>query len=133
MIAIDTNILLRAIVRDNAAMSEAAQALLKGLNEEEPGFVCREVLLETAWVLERVYRFTRAQVADALLDLFASGALIPEAGDDVAEAIVAYSRGGADFAGLMILAAAARVGATPLYTFDRKLARAQEGAVLLGA
>ena len=132
MIAIDTNILLRAIVRDNAATSEAAQALLKGLNEEEPGFVCREVLLETAWVLERVYRFTRAQVADALLDLFASGALIPEAGDDVAEAIVAYSRGGADFAGLMILAAAARVGATPLYTFDQKLA-CEEGAVLLGA
>ena len=132
MIAVDTNILLRAIVRDNDEMSAAAQALLRGLSVEEPGFVCREVLLETVGVLERVYRFSRVQIADVLTGLFASGSLVVEAPDDVATAAFAYGQGGADFADLMILAAAKRAGATSLYTFDRKLAR-EEGASLLGA
>lgn len=132
MIAVDTNILLRAIVRDNAEMSDAARALLRGLSAEEPGFVCREVLLETVWVLERAYRFPRAQIVDVLRDLFATGSLVAEASDDVAKATFMYGQGSADFADLMILAAAERVGATPLYTFDRRLAR-EEGAALLGA
>ena len=132
MIAVDTNILLRAIVRDNAGMSDAAQALLRGLSAEEPGFVCREVLLETVWVLERAYRFPRAQIVDVLRELFATGSLVAEASDDVAKATFMYGQGSADFADLMILAAAERVGAMPLYTFDQKLAR-EEGAVLLGA
>ncbi len=132
MIAVDTNVLLRAIVRDNAEMSEAAQALLRGLSVEEPGFVCREVLLETVWVLERVYRFTRAQIVDVVTGLFATGTLVAEASDGVAQAAFLYGQGGADFADLMILAAAERVGATPLYTFDQKLAR-EEGVVLIGA
>ena len=87
--------------------------------------------METAWVLERSYKFTRAQVSDAILGLMATGNLVMEASEDVAHAALAYSQGGPDFADLMILAAAERVGATPLYTFDRKLARL-EGAALLG-
>ena len=132
MIAVDTNVLLRAIVRDNAEMSEAAQALLRGLSVEEPGFVCREVLLETVWVLERVYRFTRAQIVDVLTGLFATGSLVAEDSDGLAKAAFLYGQGNADFADLLILAAAERVGAMPLYTFDQKLAR-EEGAVLIGA
>ena len=51
--------------------------------------------------------------------------------DGKAHTALAYSQGGPDFADLMILAAAERVGATPLYTFDRRFARI-EGAALLG-
>ena len=51
--------------------------------------------------------------------------------DDVAAAAHRYRRGGADFSDLMILAAAERAGARPLYTFDRGLGR-MDGAVLLG-
>ncbi len=132
MIAIDANILIRYIVRDNLEQTPIADDLLERLTLENPGFVCREVVMETAWVLERVYRFPRNEIADALIDLFATGVLVPEAADDVAKSIDAYRRGGADFADFMILAAARRVGAMPLYTFDRKLAR-EEGAALLGA
>ncbi len=134
MIAVDTNVLLRAIVRDDAGagMSESARALLRGLSADDPGFVCREVLLETVRVLERVYRFPRAQIVDVLTGLFATGSLVAEASEEVAKATFAYGQGGPDFADLMILAAAERVGATPLYTFDQRLAR-EEGVVLLGA
>ena len=132
MIAIDANILIRYIVRDNLEQTPIADDLLEGLTLENPGFVCREVVMETAWVLERTYRFPRDEIADALIDLFATGTLIPEAADDVTRSIDAYSRGRADLADLLILAAAKRVGAAPLYTFDRKLSR-MDGAALLGA
>ncbi len=131
MIAVDANVLVRYVARDDAEQTAAAQALLDGLSAEEPGFICREVAMETAWVLERSYKFTRAQVAEALLELTDKNSLTVEAEDDVIRAAHAYLDGRADFADLMILAAAKRVGAGPLYTFDRKLARI-EGAALLG-
>lgn len=72
MTAIDTNVLVRYLVRDDAEQAEAARALLEGLTQRHPGFVCREVAIEVVWVLERVYRFGRAEIADVLLELLAN-------------------------------------------------------------
>ncbi len=131
MTSIDTNVIIRYLVGDDAAQAEAARALLDGLTPEDPGFICREVVMEIAWVLERSYGFARAQVAKALMDLTASDSLLVENPDDVAAAAHLYRQGGVGFSDLMVLAAAERAGATPLYTFDRRLAR-MEGAVLVG-
>ena len=105
MIAIDTNILIRYLVRDSS----------------------RQVP-----VLERAYGFARTEVRDSVLRLTYMDNLITENRADVVNAAFAYGQGSADFADLMILAAAKRVGAAPLYTFDQRLAR-EEGAALLGA
>ena len=130
MIAIDTNVIVRYLVRDDAAQAEAARALLEGLTTVQPGFICREVIVEVAWVLERPYQFTREQIADALVELSTTDSLVVEAADDVIRAAVRYRQGGAGFSDLMILSAAERAGATPLYTFDRKLGRT-DGAALV--
>ncbi|MYB50003.1 MAG: type II toxin-antitoxin system VapC family toxin [Dehalococcoidia bacterium] len=130
MTVLDTNVIVRYLVGDNAEHAEAARALLDGLTPSNPGFICREVVVEVAWVLERSYRFTRIRVAEALMDLTASDSLVVENSDDVAAAAYRYRQGGAGFSDLMILTAAERAGATPLYTFDRRLARMQ-GAILL--
>ena len=130
MIALDTNVLVRYLVRDIPEQAEAARILLEGLTPEAPGFISREVTIETAWVLERSYGFSREQIADILEKLTATESLIVEAGDDVARAALRFRQGGADFADLMILAAAERAGASSLYTFDRTLAR-MDGAVLM--
>ncbi len=132
MIAVDTNVLVRYWTRDDAGQANAARALLEGLTSERQGFICREVAIETAWVLERAYKFTRAQVADVLLDMTATDSLAVETEDDVVRAAITYRQGGPDFADLMILAAADRIGAAPLYTFDRELAQV-EGAALIEA
>ncbi len=131
MTSIDTNVIIRYLVGDDAAQAEAARALLDGLTPEDPGFICREVVMEIAWVLERSYGFARAQVAKTLMDLTASDSLLVENPDDVAAAAHLYRQGGVGFSDLMVLSAAERAGATPLYTFDRRLAR-MEGAVLVG-
>ncbi len=123
MIAIDTNVLVRYLVGDDVEQSETARRLLAGLSSTNPGFICREVMIEVAWVLERSYSFSRMQVADALMDLTAADSLVVENSDDVAAAAHQYRQGGPDFADCMILSAARRAGATPLYTFDRRFAR----------
>ncbi len=129
MSAVDTNVIVRYLVGDDAEQAEAARALLDGFTPEEPAFICREVVMEVAWVLERSYHFTRSRVAEALMDLTASDSLMVENPDDVAAAAHLYRQGGVGFSDLMVLSATARAGATPLYTFDRRLARM--GSVVL--
>ena len=130
MIAVDTNVLVRYLVRDDEQQAEAARALLQGLTPRYPGFICREVVLEVVWVLERAYRLARSQIADVLFELIATDSLLVETTEDVARAAIRYQQGGADFSDFLILAAGKRVEAQPLYTFDRKLARAP-GVILV--
>ncbi len=130
MIALDTNIIIRYLVRDDVKQSEAARALLESLTAERPGYVCREVAVEVVWVLKRAYGYSRAQVAAILKELLITEVLVFEAADDAARAAFLYGEGEAEFSDLMIMAAARRAGIRSLHTLDRKLSRL-EGAVLL--
>lgn len=130
MIALDTNVLVRYLVRDDEAQAATARSLMSSLTADQPGFVCREVILELVWVLERAYCLSREDIADALEQLVSTDVLVIEAGADVAQAAFSYGTGSTGFSDLMILAAAERSNALPLHTFDRKAAR-QEGVTLL--
>ena len=130
MIALDTNVIVRYLVRDDEGQAESARALLESLTNRRPGYVCREVVIELVWVLERAYAVSRERIGTILRELVATRGLRVERADDVARAALRYQAGGPGFADLMILAAAERSGAWPLYTFDRKAARL-EGAELL--
>ena len=132
MIAIDTNVIVRSLVGDDVAQTAAANGFLEGLTTQNPGFICREVVIELVWVLERVYNLPRTVIGDGILELVASNDIVVENDREVTHAAHRYMQGGVDFADLMILAAANHQRATPLYTFDRKLARL-EGVSLLGA
>ncbi len=123
MIALDTNVLVRYLVHDDEQQAESARALLESLTAERPGHVCREVVVEFVWVLERAYGVSRERIATILQELVATQSLVIEASDDVARAAIRYAAGGPGFSDLMILAAADRAGARPLHTFDRKAAR----------
>ena len=131
MISIDTNVLLRYIVGDDVEQEAAASSFLEGLTPESQGFICREVVLETVWVLERSYRFSRMQIAAELFVVFGRDSIVVETADDVGRATIRYREGNSDFSDLMIMEASRRSDALPLYTFDRRLTRL-EGAVLVG-
>ncbi len=130
MNAVDTNVIVRYLVGDDPDQAEAARALLDRFTPEVPAFIGREVVMEVAWVLERSYRFPRSRVAQALMDLTASDTLVVESSDHVAAAAHLYRRGAVGFSDLMVLSAAERAGALPLYTFDRRLARMQGAALV---
>ena len=60
------------------------------LTSERPGFVCREVVVELVWVLQRAYGFFRGRIAGVLEELVATRGLAFETGDDVACAAFMY-------------------------------------------
>lgn len=62
MIAIDTNVLVRLLVRDDDVQARRAVALF----EQNEIYVCKTVLLETEWVLRFGYELDGAAILDAL-------------------------------------------------------------------
>ena len=106
MVGVDTNILVRYIVRDVPEQVEAADKLLEGFSADAQGYVPREVVIEIIWVLSRSYGFNRTEIANVILDLVDTESLVIESADDIVHAAVAYARGDGDFADLMILVAA---------------------------
>ncbi|GGC05305.1 hypothetical protein GCM10011363_22530 [Marivita lacus] len=123
MIALDTNVLVRFLVQDDPLQAQLATDIVEQLTDDAPGFLSREVLIELVWVLERAYGFGRAEIAIAIGDLLSATELEIEGADEVAPALELYRNDGFGFADLMIAAAARRVGAVELVTFDKKAAR----------
>ncbi len=121
-IGLDTNVLVRFLVQDDPEQAAAATAVISSLTEAAPGFVCREVLVELVWVLERAYGLGRADVARALDALLEAQELRIDAADRVAVAADRYRRGGAGFADQMVALAGQMAGCSATLTFDRKAA-----------
>ena len=90
MIAIDTNVLLRFLIGDDADQYAIAADLVRACTLDEPGFICREVILELVWVLERSYKFNRPEVADTLIALISATEFLVEASEEIASIIPLY-------------------------------------------
>lgn len=66
MIGIDTNVLVRATVRDDDAQAQRADAFLETLTREKPDYVTHIVLVELWWVLTRAYKYAPRQALDVI-------------------------------------------------------------------
>lgn len=123
MIALDTNVLVRFLTQDDDAQFQVAAGLIEGCTRDVPGYVCREVMIELVWVLERAYKYSREEIAEALLSIVTASQLSVENAQDIASVVNLYRKEGYDFADLMIRQAAQRTENRVLKTFDQKLAR----------
>ena len=123
MIALDTNVLVRYVVRDVPEQAEAARKLIEGLTPASPGYIPLYVAIELVFVLERFYHFQRMHIAERLGEFLGSNSIEVQDAAEVSHAIRVYIEGGPDFADVMILLAAQWKEALPLHTFDRRLAR----------
>ena len=122
MKGIDTNILVRYLIRDDLQQLRAASRFIEDdCSEHEPGFVNQIVLAELVWVLERGYKLDRSAVVAALEALLLAKELSIEHPDDVRAAISDY-RSGADFSDSLIAAWNGRLGCEYTATFDRRAA-----------
>ena len=130
MIALDTNVVVRFLVQDDKKQAEIATCLFNKLTEQEPGYICREVIIEVVWVLERAYRLTAKQIAPAIEGLISSKELIVEDAERVAIALNKIQEGGAGFSDRMILLASLDAKCTGLATFDKALGM-DDGVILL--
>lgn len=132
MTGLDTNVLVRFLVQDDAAQAKATQDLMATFTEAEPGFISREVMIELVWVLERAYALSRTDIADAINGLLEARELVIEAADRAAIAIDRYRKGGPGYADQMIALAGLGAGCGKTVTFDRKAA-GLPGMLLLDA
>jgi predicted nucleic-acid-binding protein len=114
MLAIDTNLLVRFLTRDEPDQHKRAEALI----ETKQVFIATTVLLETAWVLKTTFRY-RSQDIAAALDRVAGLATVTLENAERAARAFAWTSAGMDFAEALHLAAAE--GCEGFVTFDRKL------------
>ena len=128
MKAVDTNVLLRFLVQDDAQQSPIATRLLEEkLTVEQPGFVPIVAVLELDWVLRSQYGFSVEIVAHTIAGLMASPNLVFEHSNAV-EAALDFVYG--DLADNILHQTAQANGCSGTLTFDRKFARL-EGVELL--
>ena len=131
MIGIDSNVLLRFLLGDDAAQAERARRLLATeCSPRRPAFVNRAVLLEAVWTLATGYRYSRAQLAAAIELLLAAPALMIEDRAAVETALDIFTTTRADFADCLIGVLNRRAGCATTYTFDQAAtARAELTAI----
>lgn len=131
MIALDTNIVVRVLVRDDPKQYQEAERLLVEARERgEPCFLSDPVLCEVEWVLESCYDASREDILTAIRDLLEQDDFLFEDRPTLLVALRAYQQGRADFSDYLIGAKAQARGARVTYSFDRKL-RQEAGFKLL--
>ena len=122
MIALDTNVLVRFLVKDDEAQSRRATKLIEqAVAAGEQIFIGDIVMCETVWVLASAYRFSRTEIVDALSLLLRAKSVVFRSADRVARALDAYRKGKGDFADYLIREHASSAGAETVVTFDRAL------------
>lgn len=119
MIGLDTNVLVRYIMQDDAKQSPKATKIIEGLNDVgNSGYVTLVSIIELVWVLGTSYELTRAQVAQALDSLIRAKQLKIESADQVIRALRVFKIGRSDFADCLIERSANSAGCEKTVTFD---------------
>lgn len=124
MIGIDTNVLLRLVVRDDDAQARAAERFVsRHCSAERPGFVSLLVVAEIAWALRRLYLYDRREIATAIGALLDVAELEFEAAEDVRRAVDDFLTSPAGFVDCLVARAHAARGCDYTITFDRRAAK----------
>lgn len=123
MRAIDTNVLVRLITRDDPKQTESAEKFVA-----RGAWVSQLALAECLWVLEAVYDLGGREIAEAVEMLLTHRDLTLQDADVIALALASFRRKPAlGFSDCLMLEVARKAGHLPLGTFDRGLGKL-EGA-----
>jgi predicted nucleic-acid-binding protein len=124
MIGLDTNVLMRYIVQDDAIQAKAATRLIETrCQPDEPGFISLLVLTELSWVLSRAYEYERQQISGVIEALLLTTELRVERPEIVRRALLDFDSGTADFADCLIAVCNTVSGCQTTYTFDKRASR----------
>ena len=119
MRAVDTNVLVRLVTRDDPRQVAAAEKFV-----ERGAWVSHVVLAEATWVLTSVYDRGPAEIATAVEMLLNHQHLTVQDPDAVADAVGHFrQRPALGFSDCLVLGIARKAGHLPLGTFDRTLAK----------
>ena len=126
MTGLDTNVLVRFLTQDDPIQSPRAGRIIEHqLTERNPGFISLTTMFETAWVLEKVYKLSDQEVADAIRSILQIETLFIQNEQEVYTAAHALRTGRGSFADALIGALGTWAGCASTLTFDRKASRLQ--------
>ena len=124
MIGLDTNILVRHLVQDDADQAATASRFIEThCSQASPGFVNRVVACELVWVLEAAYGYRRDLIAETIERLLRTIELEIEDAEAVWLSLNAYRNQGVDFADAFIGLINRYRGCEKTATFDRRASR----------
>ena len=124
MLGIDTNVLVRFLVRDDEAQFEKTRKLIK--REIAVGrrvFVNQLVLMESEWVLRSLYAVPKNQIIEAISGLLDATDIQFEDEPSIEEALFMWKDAAADFADCLIGAKNRRLGCRATVSFDVKTSK----------
>lgn len=123
MVALDTNVFLRLVLDDDPEQTQRAKSLVSGA----PCFVPITVILESEWVLRRVYRYSRSAITRAFERLIDIENIAIER-EDVVNHALTLTEQGLDFADALHLACSSPC--EWFATFDKEFVKAAKGSKL---
>lgn len=124
-VTVDTNVLVRSVVRDDARQAAAADRLLKSAELIAITLPC---LCEFVWVLRKLYGVAHDDVAQTIRALLAVGNVAADR--SAAEAGLAVLEKGGDFADGVIAFEGSRLGGQDFVSFDRQALKLLKAAGL---
>ncbi len=123
MTGLDTNVLVRYVMQDDAKQAALATRLVESFSAEAPGFVTVVSVVEFVWVLSSAYDVGKAQLVDALETLLRTKELVVERAETVWKALRVFQGAPGDFADCLIERSAAVAGCDRTMSFDRAAVR----------
>jgi predicted nucleic-acid-binding protein len=124
MLGIDTNVVVRLVVADDANQTARAPKLIEqALSREEPVLVSLLVLLECEWVLRSRYKFSRVAILSIFRALLEARELSFEDEPALEEALFHWKDSASGFSDCLIAAHNRQMGCRVTATFDGKAAR----------
>jgi predicted nucleic-acid-binding protein len=122
VIALDTNVIVRFIVRDDEDQFHRANEFISSRIEEGETFLLPDVVLaELVWVLGGSYNLSRSEIAEVLTSLLMASHLAFPSEDRLSRAVRRYESGRADFADYLIAEQARDFGCEAVASFDKAL------------
>jgi predicted nucleic-acid-binding protein len=119
MLAVDTNILVRLLARDDVKQAKLADQFVAN-----GAWVSHLVLAETLWVLKSAYNRSPSQLTAVLDILLAHESLVLQDADTVSAALTHFqSKPALGFSDCLVLEIARKAGHIPLGTFDKALSK----------
>ena len=131
MVGLDTNVLVRYLAQDDVIQArQATQIIERQLTEQSPGFISLVTMVETVWVLTRVYDLSNREVAAAIERILQADTLLVQNEQEVFTAMIALKTGVGSFSDALIGALGEWAGCTATLTFDRKAKRLKQFQLL---
>ena len=120
MIGVDSNVLLRYVLEDDAQWTRAAERFFDvTCSSENPAYINPIVLVEAVWVLRRIPGYGKKTIAQFIRGLLDSDRVVVGQQDLIELALHKFESSSAGFADCLIAALNTEAGASPTFSIDR--------------